>query len=163
MPLPHFPAGAITLRGWLPDESRDLHQNPPNFLGGVRESWSAAPYRLDRTAAARPKAVRFGAPAASASVTVSSISAWEVALLVKKGRLVLSMDVQEWVRKAESLPYVHFHPVDNAIALRSVNLPGLLHEDPADRIIVATALHLDAAVVTRDEKIRNYPAVRTIW
>lgn len=120
--------------------------------------WLSDPEAL--SAAARAAVER---SAASASVTVSSISAWEVALLVKKGRLVLSMDVQEWVRKSESLPYVHFHPVDNAIAVRSVNLPGLLHEDPADRIIVATALHLDAAVVTRDEKIRNYPAVRTIW
>jgi PIN domain nuclease of toxin-antitoxin system len=39
-------------------------------------------------------------------IVISSISAWEVALLVEKGRLVLSIDVQDWVRKTESLPFV---------------------------------------------------------
>lgn len=101
--------------------------------------------------------------AATASVGVSSVSTWEAALLVKKGRLVLSMDVQDWVRKSEALPFLRFWPVDNSIALRSVHLPEPFHDDPADRIIVATALQLDATVVTRDEKIRNYGAVRSIW
>ncbi|MFU8858244.1 MAG: type II toxin-antitoxin system VapC family toxin [Deferrisomatales bacterium] len=120
--------------------------------------WVSSPEQL--SPAARAAVER---SAAAGAVTVSSISAWEVALLVKKGRLVLSMGVQDWVRKCEQIPFLHVRPVDNAVAVRSVNLPEPFHEDPADRIIVATALHLDAAVVTRDEKIRNYPAVRTIW
>jgi PIN domain nuclease of toxin-antitoxin system len=53
-------------------------------------------------------------------------------------------------------------PVNNAIALRSRQLPGRLHKDPADRIIVATALSHGATIVTRDDRIRGYEHVRTI-
>jgi PIN domain nuclease of toxin-antitoxin system len=94
---------------------------------------------------------------------LSSISAWEVALLVEKSRLRLSMNAEEWIAKSESLPYLHFVSVDNRIALQSVQLPGAFHSDPADRIIVATALTLGADLVTKDDKIRSYPHVKTVW
>jgi len=54
-------------------------------------------------------------------------------------------------------------PVTNTIALRSMQLPGRFHKDPADRIIVATALSHGAIVVTRDDRIRGYEHVRTVW
>lgn len=98
-----------------------------------------------------------------AAVYVSSISVWEVAQLVARGRLELTIDVEAWVAKSEALPFLHFVPVDNAIALKSVQLPSPFHPDPADRIIVATALTLGFPLVTRDEKITDYPHVRTIW
>ena len=47
------------------------------------------------------------------SVLVSSISVWEVALLVKKKRLELSMDVADWIAKSENLPFIQFIPVSN--------------------------------------------------
>jgi PIN domain nuclease of toxin-antitoxin system len=97
------------------------------------------------------------------SIFLSSISTWEIALLVDKGRLTLSIDVHDWVRKTESLPFVRFMPVDNTIALRSVALPGAFHADPADRIITATALTTGMPLVTKDEKIRACSFVRTIW
>jgi len=96
-------------------------------------------------------------------IFVSSISAWEVALLVDKGRLKLTMEVVEWTEKSEKLPFLTFVPVDNAIVVKSVGLPGPLHQDPADRIIIATAISIGAMVVTKDEKILNYPHVRGIW
>lgn len=96
-------------------------------------------------------------------IIISSISTWEVALLVDKGRLELSADVRDWVRTTEGLPFVHFMPVDNTISLRSVNLPGRFHPDPADRIITATAMTMGLPLVTKDERILNYPHVRTIW
>ena len=96
-------------------------------------------------------------------IIISSISTWEVALLVDKGRLELSVDVRDWVRKTESLPFVRFMPVDNTISLRSVTLPGQFHPDPADRIITATALTMGLSLVTRDDKILDYPHVQTIW
>ncbi|CAK8723897.1 Ribonuclease VapC [Candidatus Electronema halotolerans] len=92
-------------------------------------------------------------------IVISSISAWELALLVEKGRLSLSIAVQDWVRKTESLPFVRFAPIDNTIALRSVALPA----DPADRIIAATALVMGLPLVTKDEKLRSCPTLRTIW
>jgi PIN domain nuclease of toxin-antitoxin system len=97
------------------------------------------------------------------SVLISSISAWEVALLVKKKRLTLSMDVTDWIAKSENLPFIQFIPVSNSIAVKSVNLPQPLHMDPVDRIIIATALSNGAPIVTKDKKILDYSHVKTIW
>lgn len=97
------------------------------------------------------------------NIFVSSISVWELAQLSIRGRLQLTMDYRDWVTQAESLPFVHFVPVDNPIALKSVQLPSPLHQDPADRIIIATALILGATLLTKDSKIRQYPHVPTVW
>jgi PIN domain nuclease of toxin-antitoxin system len=98
----------------------------------------------------------------SASLYVSSISSWEVALLVRRGRLELTMQVDDWVARSEALPFLTFVPVDNRITLRSVGLERV-HDDPADRIIVATALSLGARLVTRDRRLRSHPGVETVW
>jgi PIN domain nuclease of toxin-antitoxin system len=94
---------------------------------------------------------------------ISSISAWEVAILVSRGRLKLTMSITDWVAASEALPFFNFVPVSNSIALKSVQLPGAIHYDPADRIIIATAVSLGAVLVTKDEKIRNYQHVKTAW
>lgn len=99
----------------------------------------------------------------SGEILVSSISAWEVALLVHKGRLELTLSVRDWIARSERLPFVTFVTVDNAIGIKSVALPGQFHDDPADRIIVATAIVSAAPLVTRDERILGYPHVETIW
>jgi len=96
-------------------------------------------------------------------VFVSSISAWEVALLVAKKRLELSLDVTDWIAKSESLPFIQFIEVSNSIGVKSVNLPPPLHTDPADRIIIATALSAGVPLVTKDKKLLNYRHVKTIW
>jgi len=96
-------------------------------------------------------------------IFISSISTWEIALLVSKKRLELSIDVRDWIRKTEDLPFIHFAPVDNTIALRSVSMPGSFHPDPADRIITATAMTMGLPLVTKDEKMLRYPHVNTIW
>jgi PIN domain nuclease of toxin-antitoxin system len=96
-------------------------------------------------------------------VRVSSISTWEVALLVKRGRLRLSLPVEDWIARNEASSLLQFVPVDNAVAIRSVNLPAPLHPDPADRIIAATALLLGCPLVTKDNKLRDFASLRTIW
>jgi PIN domain nuclease of toxin-antitoxin system len=96
-------------------------------------------------------------------ILISSISAWEVALLVARGRLKLTIEVSDWITKSERLPFVTFIPIDNAIAVKSVSLPQPLHNDPADRIIVATATIVGASLVTKDERLLHYPHVKTIW
>jgi hypothetical protein len=53
-------------------------------------------------------------------------------------------------------------PVDTGIAVRSVELPDL-HPDPADRLIVASAERLGATLVTKDERLRAYPGLATVW
>ena len=96
-------------------------------------------------------------------IVVSSISAWEIAMLVERGRLVLSMDVGSWLSTVAQIDAVHFLPVDVEVATKSVNLPGDFHKDPADRMIVATARKLAVPLVTKDDKIRAYAHVKTIW
>lgn len=91
-------------------------------------------------------------------VGVSAITPWEIALLVAKGRLQLAMDVRAWIDRALSTPGVDLCPLEPTIALDSVELPGDLHSDPADRFLIATARHWSAALVTADEKILHYAA-----
>lgn len=90
---------------------------------------------------------------AAPCVWVSAITVWEIGMLVARGRLQLTRDVQEWMDEVLALPGVRLAPVDAEVAIAATRLPGELHGDPADRIIVATARHLGAALVTADEKI----------
>ncbi len=94
---------------------------------------------------------------------ISSISVWEVFMLARRGRLALRTDVYHWVRQCELSAKIRFVPVDNEVARISVQLAEPDLEDPADRIIVATALASGAAVVSKDRKIRACEAVRTVW
>ncbi len=96
-------------------------------------------------------------------ILLSSISAWEIAWLVSRGRLNLAADIGRWLAAFEEIPEFRFIPVDNEIGIEAVNLPGEFHKDPADRIIVATARKFGAPIVTADDKIRGYRHVRTIW
>lgn len=100
---------------------------------------------------------------ATSQVYISSISCWEVCLLVQKKRLDLTLDPAEWIARSEALPFFRFAPVDNRIAIRSNALPGDFHDDPADRIIVATAMTLAVPLITRDQKIIDYPHLETVW
>ena len=97
------------------------------------------------------------------AIYISSISAWEVALLALKGRLTFTMDARDWIVRSEALPFFHFVPIDNAIAIQSVRLPEPFHKDPADRIIVATARTMGMPIVSSDGKILKYSHVKTIW
>ena len=99
----------------------------------------------------------------SGGVASSAMSAWEICLLVKAGRVTLATDIETWFRDLEILPYFRFISVDVHIAKSAVFLPNWAHKDPADRIIVATALRLGVPIVTKDEKIRRSKLVRTIW
>ncbi len=99
----------------------------------------------------------------SGDVAISSISAWEIAMLIQRKRIALAMELREWLAIVGQIEGVRFIPVDNAIAVESESLPGEFHRDPADRMIVATARKHGAPLLTMDEKIRNYPHVRTVW
>ncbi len=96
-------------------------------------------------------------------IVVSSITAWEIAMLVQRQRLHLTMDVSQWLATIASIPGVRFVSVDVDIAVQSANLPGEFHKDPADRIIVATSRKLGLPLISKDEKIRAYSHVKTIW
>jgi len=96
--------------------------------------------------------------ARESAVLVSAITPWEIAMLVAKGRLSLTRDVQEWLDDALSQPGIALAPLEPAIAVASTRLPGTLHQDPADRMIVASARHHGAVLVTADDRLLAYGA-----
>lgn len=94
---------------------------------------------------------------------IPAICAWEIDMLVVKGRLLLSMDVDRWFEAVQAVHGVAVLPLGIDIALDSTRLPGQFHGDPADRIIVATARAHNAPLISADPRIRDYRHVRTIW
>ena len=89
-------------------------------------------------------------------IVVSAISVWEIALLEAARRIELSVDVRAWVCRALAFPGVRLKGLSPSIAIESTRLPGQLHRDPADRILIATARLLGAALVTCDKRILAY-------
>lgn len=87
---------------------------------------------------------------------VSAITPWEIAMLVSKGRLSFAQEIGEWLKAALLLPGIRMVPLSVEISVASTQLPGDFHADPADRIIVATARHLGATLVTEDKLILSY-------
>ena len=90
----------------------------------------------------------------SDELAVSAISFWEVGMLVDKGRINLADDVQVWRRDLLEQGMVEI-PIDGETAIRSVQLTDF-HADPADRLIVATAL-AGHRLVTSDRRILEWP------
>ena len=91
---------------------------------------------------------------ADGDTAFSAISVWEVALLLAKRRLTLDVTALQWRQKLLTAGLIEI-PVDGAIAARSVALPNM-HDDPADRIIVATAQE-GHQLITDDHRILNWP------
>lgn len=98
------------------------------------------------------------AAAQNSAVHVSAITPWEIAMLVEKGRLVLGRDVGDWIHAALALPGISLVPLEPAIALGSVRLPGSFHADPADRMIIASARFIGVPLVTADRAMLDYGA-----
>jgi PIN domain nuclease of toxin-antitoxin system len=90
------------------------------------------------------------------SAFVSVISIWEIALLVKKGRLDLPFGVERWVERALELPGIQLLPFTPEIAIASVQLSDTLNKDPSDRILVATARIGGLTLMTRDKAIIRF-------
>ena len=104
-----------------------------------------------------------GRPDGSRGLLVSAISCWEVAMLVNRGRLALSFDVEHWLALLSSHPSVRLLALDPAVAVASTRLPEPFHADPADRFLVAQARELGIPLLSADSKIRAYGHVRSHW
>ncbi len=96
------------------------------------------------------------------TLAVSVISCLEISQLVKKGTLMLPMPLPRWFEFALDAAGIACLPVSPTLLHASVELPPI-HKDPADRIIIATAQHYDAWLVTRDESIPKYPNLQAVW
>ncbi len=118
--------------------------------------WLSAPERVsDAATEAIAQASRIG---------VSTLSAWELAMLVARGRIALDREVSAWV--GQGLAHQRVEPlapsaqVAVAAGLLDANsFPG----DPVDRLIYATARSLGATLITRDRAIRAFDPQGTLW
>jgi len=93
---------------------------------------------------------------AAGDALVSPVSAWEVGLLSAKQGFPFSPDPKTWFQRFLAYPGVRLTPLTPEIAIESSLLPGPLHNDPADRLLIATARALGVPIVTRDHRILNY-------
>lgn len=118
--------------------------------------WALDPDQLSEEARAQCEAME------AAGGYASSISIWELAIKVKRGKLDLGLSVSEFSRRLGRGGVVELLPVDASVWLESVGLDWD-HRDPADRVIVATALLLGLPLLTKDGVIRSFQAVTTVW
>lgn len=86
-------------------------------------------------------------------------SYWEVAVNAARGKLTLSVDVAVWLQRAEQAPGIRFGALDRPVLLLSTRLPGAVHNDPADRMLIATAQLAIVPLVTADRLIVEYAQV----
>lgn len=93
---------------------------------------------------------------ANRNLHVSPISAWEIANLVRKSRIAFTLPVASWFRQTTNKMAAATPQLTVEILANSCGLPGLPPDDPADRIIIATAREADMTVVTRDKQILDY-------
>jgi len=94
-------------------------------------------------------------------ILISAITGWEIALLVEKDRLWVGTDPLIWITDALARTQIEVVPLPIDAAVRSVQLRQL--RDPADQMIVATALDLGLSLVTSDKRIRDSGLIETIW
>lgn len=99
--------------------------------------------------------------AAVGQLAVADVTLWEIAMLAAKGRLVLPVRVEAFLADALERWQVRVVPISPAIAGTAAQLP--LHGDPADRLIVATALTMGAELVTVDALISASGLVAVVW
>ncbi len=120
--------------------------------------WNMAPAKLSRKArAAIENTDRYS------EMLLSVISTWEFCKINEKGRIGISCDSEEWMAEALQMPKLRLVSLMPSIAYRSTILPQPFHDDWADQIIVATARDENATIITKDQLIRDYPHVRTVW
>ena len=89
---------------------------------------------------------------------VSVMSAWEIGMLVSKGRVPAIRPPDRWLEDFAGTGTATIENVTPRILVASSFLPSPVHGDPMDRILIATARDLDLTIVTRDRGILAYSA-----
>jgi len=90
------------------------------------------------------------------AILLSAITVWEIALLVDTGRIDLDVPVAAWIERFLDCPGIEAVPLGHQAASRSYQLHHLEHRDPADRLLIATAIELACPLVTYDERIVRF-------
>jgi PIN domain nuclease of toxin-antitoxin system len=91
-------------------------------------------------------------------IYLSAVSAWEIALLADLDRIVLDLAPPQWVARFLDRPGIAAAALDWRAASAAYRLDGFGHRDPADRLLVATAIALSCPMVTYDARIAAFAA-----
>jgi len=97
---------------------------------------------------------------AHSNLFVSDISYWEVAVKAAKAKLAFSVDVAVWLQRAEQAPGIRFQTLTRPVLLQSTRFAGAVHNDPADRMLIATSQVHGIPLVTADRQIIAYAKTR---
>lgn len=114
--------------------------------------------RLSRSAASAIRRARV-----SDGVAISSITLWELALLISQGRVQTYATIEDSLKLLVRSSGAIVKPITPIIAALATQFPDDYPRDPADRLIGATARAEGLPLVTRDERIRSSPLLKTIW
>ena len=94
---------------------------------------------------------------------ICDISIWEIAILIKRKRLVVDMATSGFISLLLQSRNFHVQDITPEIAEMSVNFGSQINNDPADRLIAATSILRNAPIITTDQNIRDASMVETIW
>jgi PIN domain nuclease of toxin-antitoxin system len=110
-----------------------------------------------------PRDCCYSARDGSGGVSVASISLWELAMLFAQGRLRAPGTVERSVRTVVEKTSVIVHEITSEIAALATAFPASYPQDPADRLIGATARLLGLPLVTKDQRILDSELLKTLW
>lgn len=111
----------------------------------------------------QPAREAFATASKSGTVLAASISLWEIAMIVQKGKIQIEVDCERFIQSILAARKITVVPLTPNIATRSVQLPRSINKDPSDRLIVATALAENVPLVTADQNLRKAKIIPTIW
>ncbi|MBV8362394.1 MAG: type II toxin-antitoxin system VapC family toxin [Acetobacteraceae bacterium] len=90
------------------------------------------------------------------TIFLSAVTVWDIALLVDTGRIDLDVPLEAWVKRFVERPGIQAVPLGHGPASRAYQFHRLEHRDPADRLLIATAIDLACPLVTYDERIARF-------
>ena len=127
------------------------------FAEGVLLDTCAVIWLADGSSLSKPVQDALLLAALGTGIFVSPVSAWEIGLLSKprsnRSALQFLPDPKAWFAAVMAQAAIRAAPLTPDIAIDSSFLPGNLHGDPADRLLIATARHMRVPLVTRDARI----------
>lgn len=97
------------------------------------------------------------------TLMICDITLWEVAMLVKKGRLKIDTTAQAFSNLALQARDIGIYSITTDIAELSVNFDQSINDDPADRLIAATSVLHNAVIITADNNLRKSSLIETLW
>ncbi len=99
----------------------------------------------------------------SDGIIICDISLWEIAMLVKKGRIEIEASYLEFIDLIKASNKYIIQPITPEIAGLSTNFPKEINADPADRLIAATAIFTNSLLLTEDKNLLKSDILNTIW